>query len=71
MDIPIATAVSIREAGFDEYWLRDQIYPKFLMTPEFPFKNRVFSQKALQSRYGTTSVLTGGNAARQSMPSFR
>jgi hypothetical protein len=26
MDIPIATAVSIREAGLDEYWLRDQIY---------------------------------------------
>ncbi len=26
MDIPIATSVSIREAGFDEYWLRDQIY---------------------------------------------
>jgi hypothetical protein len=26
MEIPIATAVSIREVGFDEYWLRDQIY---------------------------------------------
>jgi len=26
MEIPIATAVSIRDAGFDEYWLRDQIY---------------------------------------------
>ncbi len=26
MDIPIATAVSIREAGFDEYWLQGQIY---------------------------------------------
>lgn len=26
MDIPIATVASIREAGFDEYWLRDQIY---------------------------------------------
>jgi hypothetical protein len=26
MGIPIATAVSIREAGFDEYWLRDLIY---------------------------------------------
>ncbi|RJP76455.1 MAG: hypothetical protein C4522_17870 [Desulfobacteraceae bacterium] len=26
MEIPIATAVSIREAGFDEYWLRDLIY---------------------------------------------
>ena len=26
MDIPIATTISIREAGFDEYWLQDQIY---------------------------------------------
>lgn len=26
MDIPIASAVSIRDAGLDEYWLRDQIY---------------------------------------------
>ncbi len=26
MDIPIAKAISIREAGYDEYWLRDQIY---------------------------------------------
>jgi len=26
MEIPIATAVSIREAGLDEYWLQDQIY---------------------------------------------
>jgi hypothetical protein len=26
MEIPIAATVSIREAGFDEYWLRDQIY---------------------------------------------
>ncbi|MGQ3684840.1 MAG: hypothetical protein ACUBOA_07540 [Candidatus Loosdrechtia sp.] len=26
MEIPIATTVSIREAGFDEYWLRYQIY---------------------------------------------
>lgn len=26
MDIPIATVISIREAGLDEYWLQDQIY---------------------------------------------
>ena len=26
MDIPIASAVSIRDAGLDEYWLHDQIY---------------------------------------------
>lgn len=26
MEIPIATVVSIREAGMDEYWLQDQIY---------------------------------------------
>jgi hypothetical protein len=26
MDIPIATPVGIREAGFDEYWLQSQIY---------------------------------------------
>lgn len=26
MDIPIASTVSIRESGFDEYWLQDQIY---------------------------------------------
>lgn len=26
MEIPIATAVSIREAGMNEYWLQDQIY---------------------------------------------
>jgi hypothetical protein len=26
MEIPIAKAVSIREAGFDEYWLQDRIY---------------------------------------------
>ena len=26
MEIPIAVAVGIRDAGFDEYWLRDQIY---------------------------------------------
>lgn len=26
MDIPIATVLSIREAGFDEYWLQEQIY---------------------------------------------
>src|SRR3990167_7855246 len=26
MEISIATAISIREAGFDEYWIRDQIY---------------------------------------------
>ena len=26
MEIPIATAVSIREAGFDEYWLQGRIY---------------------------------------------
>lgn len=26
MEIPIATTVNIREAGLDEYWLRDQIY---------------------------------------------
>jgi len=26
MDIPIASALSMREAGLDEYWLQDQIY---------------------------------------------
>ncbi len=26
MDIPIASTISIRESGFDEYWLQDQIY---------------------------------------------
>lgn len=26
MNIPIATAISIRESGFDEYWLQTQIY---------------------------------------------
>lgn len=26
MEIPIASVLSIRKAGFDEYWLRDQIY---------------------------------------------
>jgi hypothetical protein len=26
VDIPIATAVSIREAGFDEHWLQNQVY---------------------------------------------
>lgn len=26
MDIPIASTVSIRDSGFDEYWLQDQIY---------------------------------------------
>jgi hypothetical protein len=26
MEIPIAAVISIREAGFDEYWLQDQIY---------------------------------------------
>lgn len=26
MEIPIATTISIRESGFDEYWLQDQIY---------------------------------------------
>jgi hypothetical protein len=26
MDIPIASTVSIRESGLDEYWLQDQIY---------------------------------------------
>lgn len=26
MDIPIATPMTIRDAGLDEYWLRDQIY---------------------------------------------
>ena len=26
MDIPIVSTVSIRESGFDEYWLQDQIY---------------------------------------------
>lgn len=26
MEIPIATNLSIRESGFDEYWLQDQIY---------------------------------------------
>lgn len=25
-DIPIANTVSIRDAGFDEYWLQEQIY---------------------------------------------
>lgn len=26
MDIPIASTISIRKSGFDEYWLQDQIY---------------------------------------------
>lgn len=26
MEIPIASTISMREAGFDEYWLQDQIY---------------------------------------------
>jgi hypothetical protein len=26
MEIPIASTISIRESGFDEYWLQDQIY---------------------------------------------
>ena len=26
MDIPIATTTRIRESGFDEYWLQEQIY---------------------------------------------
>jgi hypothetical protein len=26
MDIPIASTISIRESGFDEYWLQGQIY---------------------------------------------
>ena len=25
-EIPIAHSISIREAGFDEYWLQDQIW---------------------------------------------
>jgi len=26
MEIPIASTISIRDSGFDEYWLQDQIY---------------------------------------------
>ena len=26
MEIPIASTLSIREVGFDEFWLQDQIY---------------------------------------------
>jgi hypothetical protein len=55
MDIPIATAVSIREAGFDEYWLRDKIYdnPSCLCLGDL----ESVSKERIQSSGGRLDVL--------------
>ena len=55
MEIPIATAVSIREAGFDEYWLRDQIYenPTCLGLGEL----ESISKERIQSSGGRLDIL--------------
>lgn len=55
MEIPIATAVSIRESGFDEYWLRDQIYdnPNCLGLGEL----ESVSKERIQSSGGRLDIL--------------